>query len=87
MKYLILFLASFLLMFLLGFQQLNIEHRKYLYSFLTSICISTANYFLFKILPGSEFEFLQFLYFAVGGGLGIIASMILHDALITKSDS
>jgi hypothetical protein len=85
MNNLILFLASFILTSLLGLQQLNVEHRKYLYAFITSIFISAANYFLFKILPTEGFEFLQFLSFSIGGGLGIIYSMKLHDTLLPKS--
>ena len=84
MENIYLFLASFILVFLLGFQQLNIEHRRYLYSAITSVGITATNYFLFKLLPSSGFEVLQFIFFSMGGVIGVMSSMYLHDRLIPK---
>lgn len=84
MENIYLFLASFLIVFLLGIQQLNVEHRKYLYSAITSVGITSANYFLFKKLPTSNFEIVQFIFFSSGGALGVIASMYIHDKLMPK---
>ena len=84
MSNIFLFLASFILVFLLGFQQLNVEHRKYLFSAITSVGIAAANYFLFKLLPTGGFDLTQFLFFSAGGALGVTSSMIVHDIIMPK---
>lgn len=84
MNNLFLFLACFLLVFLLGFQQLNVEHRKYLLSAVTSIGITAANYSLFKLLPDGGFDLYQFICFSSGGAIGVVSSMLVHDKLIPK---
>ena len=84
MENIYLFLASFVLVFLLGFQQLNIEHRRYLHSAVTSVGITAANYFLFKILPNGGIEVVQFLFFSCGGAIGVMSSMYIHDRLLPK---
>jgi hypothetical protein len=76
-----LFLASFLVVFLLGIQQLNIQHRRYLAAMATSIGITGSNYILFKILPSGDIQFIQFLWYSLGGALGIVTAMWIHDAL------
>jgi hypothetical protein len=84
MENIFLFLASFLLVFLLGFQQLNVQHRKYFYSAITSIGIAATNYVLFKVLPAGGFELIQFLFFSAGGAAGVVSSMVVHDFLMPK---
>lgn len=76
-----LFLASFLIVFLLGVQQFNVQHRRYLGAMLTSFFIATSNYFIFKVLPIGAFEVSQFLGYSLGGSFGIIAAMWLHDKI------
>jgi len=87
MNYFFLFLASYSLVFLLGFQQLNVQHRRYLLSAITSVGIAAANYFLFKLLPTGGFSIVQFVVFSSGGAFGIVSSMILHDKLMPKNDT
>lgn len=83
MNLIYLFLASFLIVFLLGVQQLNVQHRRYIGAMLTSFGIATANYFIFKVLPVGAFDIYQFLGYASGGSFGIIAAMWLHDKFTT----
>jgi uncharacterized protein (DUF486 family) len=81
---LLLFASSFLLVFLAGFQQLNVEHRKYLLSTITSIGIAGFNYVIFKLLPTGGLQLEQFLFFAAGGAIGINCAMYVHDKLMPK---
>lgn len=80
----LLFLASFTTVLLIGVQQLNVEHRKYLRAIVTSIGISVANYLLYKILSSGDLQFYQFLVFSVGGALGIISAMWVHDHFLSS---
>jgi len=84
MNDLLLFASSFLSIFLMGFQQLNVEHRKYALSFITSFAMTFFNYCIFKLLPSGGFDLLQFFSFAFGGALGIVLAMVAHDKLIPK---
>ena len=81
---LLLCASSFLLVFLAGFQQLNVEHRKYLLSTITSIGIAGFNYLIFKLLPTGGLQLDQFMFFAAGGALGINCAMYTHDKLMPK---
>ena len=84
MSYILLFLASFATVGLVTVQQLNISHRKYKSVFFTSVGISLANYFLFKLLPTGNFQTLQFLSFALGGASGAILGMHIHDRVFNS---
>lgn len=79
-----LFLASFASVFLLGIQQLNVEHRRYLASIITSFGITVSNYVLFKYLPSGDFQLIQFLAFSIGGALGVSTAMYSHDRFLPK---
>ena len=81
----LLFASSFLSVFLMGFQQLNVEHRKYLLSFVTSFGMTFFNYCIFKLLPQGGFQADQFFNFAIGGALGIVCAMYAHDKLMPKT--
>ena len=80
-----LFLASFSMVFLLSFQQLNINHHKTLWVFLTSMGISAANYFLYKYLPSGDIQIGQFLSFALGGAFGAVSGMHIHCRIMGRN--
>jgi hypothetical protein len=68
----------------LGFQQINVQHRKVLLSIPTSLGIAAANYWLYKLLPSGSFEIVQFSSFAIGGAIGVVAAMYVHDKFVLK---
>lgn len=83
-KLIIVFFASFFLVFLLGFQQLNVTHRKYVLAAITSIGMTLSNYLLFKVLPEGGLDLVQFFFYALGGSLGIVIAMWSHDRIFPK---
>lgn len=78
-----LFFSTFMLVFFLGLQSLNVNGGHYAAAFFTSFGIGTANLILFKLAPdASGYEIAAFL---LGGPFGIIASMWTHKKLVKKS--
>jgi len=77
-----LFIASFLTVFLLVFQQQNVAHRRYLWASTTSVAITLSQFMLIKTVAGSDL--MEVVYMASGGVLGVLLSMLLHP-LITGS--
>lgn len=76
-----LFLASFVVVFALGFQQLNVAGCHYVLAILTSAAIGTATLVQFKYLPGPTSP-LEIAAYIVGSALGIVTSMWAHPALL-----
>lgn len=72
-----LFLATFVVVFLLGLQQLHVEGRHAAAAFVTSIGITGANLVLFKLLPGPT-DWVQIAAHMLGGAFGIVTSMWAH---------
>jgi hypothetical protein len=82
MSELALFFSTFMLVFFLGLQSLNVNGGHYAAAFFTSFGIGTANLILFKLAPdASGYEIAAFL---LGGPFGIIASMWTHKKLVKK---
>jgi hypothetical protein len=72
----ILFLSTFVLVFALGFQSLNVNQGRYAAAGLTSFFIGASQLTLYKLAPDAGgWEVVAYL---VGGPLGIISSMIVH---------
>lgn len=75
-----LFFSTFLLVFFLGLQSLNVNGGHYAAAFFTSFGIGSANLILFKLAPhASGYEIAAFL---LGGPFGIVASMWIHKKLV-----
>jgi hypothetical protein len=77
----LLFAANFALVFTLGLQQLNVNADRRGLAFMTSLLISGANLVLFKVLPG-PIDLNEIAGYALGGAIGIVASMWAHPRLI-----
>lgn len=76
MTELTLFLSSFLLVFALGLQSLNVNGGHYAAAFFTSFLIGAGNLIVLKLAPNAgPTEMLAYL---AGGPLGIICSMVFH---------
>lgn len=78
----ILFSSTFLLVFFLGMQSLNVNRGHYVAAFFTSFGIGIGNLVLYKLAPhatGSEIT-----AYLLGGPFGILAAMRSHDWLAKR---
>lgn len=73
---LILFLSTFVLVFALGFQSLNVNQGRYMAAGITSFVVGAGQMLLYKLAPGAGW--LEIGAYLVGGPLGIMASMLVH---------
>jgi len=76
MTELLLFVSTFTLVFLLGFQSLNVNGGHYWAAFLSSFGISLSQLVLYKLVPDATLS--QVAAYMLGGPLGIVASMWAH---------
>ena len=77
MTELLLFGSTFVAVFALGVQSLNVNNGHYLAAFLTSFIIGAGNLVLLKLVPG-ETSALEIAAYFAGGPFGIIAAMRWH---------
>lgn len=83
MSELALFVSTYILVFALGLQSLNVNQGRYIAAFFTSFVIGLANLVLYKLAPNaSPSEIAAFL---IGGPLGIISAMRTHRWLSRPS--
>lgn len=75
-----IFCSTFILVFALGFQSLNVNNGHYIAAFMTSFAIGLGNLVLFKTLP--QADIWQILAYLTGGPFGIIASMWAHERIM-----
>lgn len=80
MQALVIFLATFVVVFALGFQSLTVNRGYYLAAFLNSFLISVANLAILKYVPQAH-GFYEYLAYMTGGPLGIITSMWAHKRI------
>lgn len=76
-----LFVGSFILVFLLCMQQLNVTASRYWLAFFTAMAICGAQLVQFKILPGPT-GLLLVGALMLGSALGVVASMRAHPWLL-----
>lgn len=77
MSELLLFVSAFGIVFMLGFQSLNVNGGHYILAFLTSFLVGTFNLALYKMVPDAHTP-LQIAAYLTGGPLGIVAAMLVH---------
>lgn len=75
-----LFLSTFLLVFFLGLQSLNVNNGHRLAAFFTSFGIGLSNLMLFKLAPDASGP--EIAAFLLGGPFGIVASMKAHPTMV-----
>ena len=80
MTELTLFASTFILVFALGAQSLNVNNGHYVAAALTSFVIGAGQMVLFKIAPHASWS--EIAAFLVGGPFGIMASMWAHPRLV-----
>jgi hypothetical protein len=76
MTELMLFLSTFVAVFALGFQSLNVNNGHQWLAFFTSILISAANLVLLKLAPNANGT--EIAAYMSGGPFGIICAMKAH---------
>ena len=81
MTALILFLASFCVVFAMGFQQMNVTARLYAMAFGTSLVIGASQLVQFKLLPQPT-GWLDLAGYLLGNATGIVCAMKAHPALM-----
>lgn len=82
MSELFLFGSTFVLVFALGLQSLNVNGGHYVAAFLTSFVIGAMNMVLYKLAPNASWS--EIAAYLVGGPLGIVMSMVTHRRLIRR---
>ena len=83
-QYIILFIASFFLVGLLGLQSKNVQHSRYLAAALTSMAISLSNFVFVKAVAVGGYDTL--LVVMVGGASGIMSAIYAHDHHLMKEE-
>jgi hypothetical protein len=73
MTALLIFFSTFILVFALGFQSLNVNNGHYKAAFFTSFAIAVSNLVLFKTVP--QAGVLEIGAYLIAGPFAIIASM------------
>ena len=76
MTAIIIFASTFILVFALGFQSLNVNNGHYKAAFLTSFAIAGSNLVLFKTVP--QADLLQITAYLLAGPCAIVCSMWAH---------
>lgn len=77
---LLLFAITFVLVFLLGIQQLNVQFGQRAQAFMTSLAIAGLQLWLLKLMPQPT-SWLENLGYLAGGPFGILAAMSSHGWL------
>lgn len=81
----ILFLTTFVGVFLLGFQQQNVQHGQYKLAAVTSSAIALTQYLMVTNVMISGW--IGVVYMSVGGSMGITLSMYIHKRMRERNDS
>jgi len=82
MSALLIFTSTFVLVFALGFQSLNVNNGHYKAAFFTSFAIASSNLILFKTIP--QADWLEISAYLIAGPLAIIASMWAHKRFLSR---
>lgn len=77
-----IFASTFVLVFALGAQSLNVNNGHYLAAALTSFVIGAGQMVLFKLAP--EAGASEIAAFLLGGPFGIVGSMWAHSRLARR---
>ena len=80
MTELTLFVSTFVLVFALGMQSLNVNNGHYLLAAMTSLVIGTGQMILYKLAPDASWT--EIAAFLAGGPFGITDSMQAHPYLV-----
>lgn len=79
---LIVFISTFVTVFALGFQSLNVNGGHYRAAFFNSFAIGLGNLMILKFVPHAGP--MQIAAYLLGGPLGIVASMWAHSRTLGR---
>lgn len=83
-----LYLSTFVLVFLLGFQSLTVNSRMYVLAMFNSLGISLCNLYMFKVVPGVDAQNLEHISaYLLGGPFGVVSSMLVHFKILPNLKS
>lgn len=82
MTALIIFGSTFILVFALGFQSLNVNNGHYKAAFFTSFAIALSNLVLFKTVP--QAGVMEIAAYLTSGPFAIVASMWAYRKWVRK---
>jgi hypothetical protein len=82
MNALLIFISTFVLVFALGFQSLNVNNGHKLAAGLTSFAIGLSNLILFKTVPDADF--MEVAAYLLAGPFAIVLSMHAHAKWMKK---
>jgi hypothetical protein len=83
MTALLIFAATFVMVFALGFQSLNVNNGHHKAAFLTSFVLGTRNLVILKLVPDTN-SLLELSAYLLGGPFGIVASMWTHRRMMGR---
>lgn len=72
-----LFLATYVTVFALGFQSLNVNQGHFKAAFIGSVIIGASNLAILKLVPDTH-SAIDIMAYLFGGPLGVISSMWVH---------
>lgn len=81
--YCAMFFSSLVVVFLLGLQSKNVNRSRYIAAAITSVGISVAQFMFVKYAVNGNWFVL--VVSALGGAIGIVLSIYVHDHHIEKS--
>ena len=76
-KLLMLFISSYTVVVLLGFQSQIVRDKHVIAAFVTSLMVGTCQLVLFKLAPSASLS--ESIMFVLGGAFGIVSSIYLHN--------
>lgn len=82
MTAMILFVSTFIVVFALGFQSLNVNQGHYKAAALTSFAIGGGNLMILKMVPNGDIAAMA--AYLIAGPLAIMASMWVHKRTLGK---
>ena len=85
MTELLLFASTFITVFALGFQSLNVNQGRYAWAFFTSFVIGISSLVLYRYLPQPTWT--QVIAYLFGGATGIVSSMWAHKRTAGRAAS
>lgn len=80
MTELTLFVSTYVLVFALGLQSLNVNNGHHYAAAITSFAIGSMQMILFKLAPDASWS--EIAAFLLGGPFGIVSSMYAHPYLV-----
>lgn len=84
MQVAIIFVATFCVVFALGFQSLTVNRGQFALAFFNSFVISAAQLAILKFVPAAH-GFLDYAAYMTGGPLGIVSSMWAHRHFFNRT--